>query len=81
MCTHIELAPPSLPSLRATYLAHLEAWREEVRVEGERGRREREEEAHTELDLRRHLHKPRQDRIAQDIHGVRAGIDLCPLSH
>ena len=60
-------------SLRALYLAHLEAWREEVRVQEEREAREREEEAQGELDLRLHLHRPRQTRITQDIHSVRAG--------
>jgi hypothetical protein len=54
------------------YLSHLETWREEVCGEEERERREREEESHTELDLRQHLHKPRQARITRDIHGVRA---------
>lgn len=39
----------------------------------EREGREREEEALAELDLRRHLHRPRQSRITQDVHGVRAG--------
>ena len=63
-------------SLRAMYLSHLETWREEVCGEEERERREREEESHTELDLRQHLHKPRQARITRDIHGVRAGACL-----
>ena len=35
--------------------------------------RERQEEAHAELDLRRHLHQPRQARIQQDVCSVRAG--------
>ena len=60
-------------SLRAMYLSHLETWREEMCDDEEREKREREEESHTELDLRRHLHKPRQARITRDIHGVRAG--------
>ena len=64
-----------MPSrVRALYLGHLETWRRQVR--GEEEVREREEEAHSELDLRLHLHKPRLGRITQDIHSVRAGTWL-----
>lgn len=66
-------------SVRAMFLGHLETWKEEVRAEEEREVRERQEEAHAELDLRRHLHKPRLARITQDVHGVRTGELLVPL--
>lgn len=61
------------------FLGHLETWKEEVRTEEEREVRERQEEAHAELDLRRHLHKPRLARIMQDVHGVRTGELLVSL--
>ncbi|CAI8050139.1 Coiled-coil domain-containing protein 180, partial [Geodia barretti] len=59
-------------SLRVVYLDHLEMWRGEVRGEEEREAREKEEEARGELDLRMHLHRPRQSRISRDIQRVRA---------
>jgi hypothetical protein len=59
-------------SLRVVYLDHLEMWRGEVGGEEEREAREKEEEACGELDLRMHLHRPRQSRISRDIQRVRA---------
>lgn len=40
-----------------------------------------EEEYATELDLRLHLHEPRQARITQDIHNVRASQSSKPNDH
>ena len=65
-------------SLRVVYLDHLEMWRGEVGGEEEREAREKEEEACGELDLRMHLHHPRQSRISRDIQRVRAGRALPP---
>ena len=45
-----------------------------MKAEEEREMKEREEEAITELDLRRHLHEPREARIEEDVYKIRAGL-------
>lgn len=58
--------------IRREFLEHIESWRKEAIFRAESIMTAKIEELNNELDLRLHLHEPRQGRAEKDVHNVRA---------